>query len=78
MPDLKAHEAQFVARLVHAEPPLPPELLEQVQAYADAHYLRQSEALRYLIAAGLGAEARAMLEHRRQDESASGAGAEAP
>jgi hypothetical protein len=67
MSDVKPRQPKLVARLAPAEAPLPPELLEQVQAYADAHYLRQSEALRYLIAAGLGAEARAMLEQRRQD-----------
>jgi hypothetical protein len=44
---------------------LPADLFDQVQAYADAHYIDRAEAIRYLIDAGLGAEAHTMLVERR-------------
>ena len=40
---------------------VPAWLAEQVAAYADVHGLQPCEALRYLIEAGLAAEAHAML-----------------
>lgn len=40
----------------------PPDLRAQVEAYAETHHIGVSEAHRYLIKAGLAAEARAMLE----------------
>jgi hypothetical protein len=42
---------------------LPAPLISEVESYAETHGIRRSEALRYLIEAGLAAEAAAMLEN---------------
>jgi hypothetical protein len=47
---------------------LPDELHREVEAYAQVHGLQRSEALRYLIEAGLAAEAHAMHEKQQQWE----------
>jgi hypothetical protein len=41
---------------------LPASLRQDVERYAERHGVRLSEALRYLVEAGLAAEAAAMLE----------------
>jgi hypothetical protein len=41
---------------------LPQPIYEMVETYAGTHHIRSSEALRYLIEAGLAAEARALRE----------------
>lgn len=41
---------------------LPPTLHQDVESYAQVHGILPAEALRYLVLAGLEAEARAMVE----------------
>lgn len=48
---------------------VPAWLAQEVAAYAGAHGLRPGEALRYLIEAGLAAEAHAMLTSRAPEDA---------
>jgi hypothetical protein len=48
---------------------LPADLAESVRIYAEEHGLQPPEALRYLVEAGLAAEAHAMLEAARFGDS---------
>ena len=62
MCDAKTSNVTALRRPNQAPLQLPSELREQVEGYAETHHIGLSEAHRYLIKAGLAAEARAMLE----------------
>ena len=62
MCDTKASKPDPVGSDIRLDLHLPRGLYAQVQAYAGTHHIRRSEALRYLVEAGLAAEARAMLD----------------
>lgn len=62
MRDAKTSNVTALRRPHQAPTQLPPDLREQVEVYAEIHHINLTEAHRYLIKAGLAAEARAMLE----------------